>query len=404
MAEGSRIMTDLLNSHEMASLNRALARRTDARVRVGPEPISVTQGIALWNAAAMFGEAPVAGSLASAPRRRRKARPAIVRDSSGFRRMLGAGAALVATASLGACTSLGGNVQGNFSCRAPGGICAPTSTIDDAALALIGADQGVVPAGPYSAPTMGALRMIQAGANEPVRSGEKVLRIVFPSHIDRAGRFRETTAIHAVVERAVWTTAPAAPARRISAVTLEGSSRQVAESGMRSLGELASTAPEVRFPDPVASVGAESAVGADTAVLTDQAALAPTARPARVSRVSPGMSGTAAAAPPVSAGVNSSSGTSAMAALNYSLPSQAADGPPNPIESIRAQVAQRLRAPITTDAVPSVAGPPVAGSIVSRPTGAPAAQSSQPGAPSGEAAKADAANRPSLFPVSGVNP
>jgi len=387
-------MTDLLNSHEMASLNRALARRTGDRVRVGPEPISVTQGIALWNAAAMFGEAPIAGLLASAPRRRRKARPAIVRDSSGFRRMLGAGAALVATASLGACTSFGGNVQGNFSCRAPDGICAPTSTIDDAALALIGADQGVIPAGPFSAPTMGAPRMIQTAANEPVRSGEKVLRIVFPSHIDRAGRFRETTAIHAVVERAVWTTAPAAPARRISAVTLEGSSRQVAESGMRSLGELASTAPEVRFPDPVASIDAESAVGADATVLTNQAALAPTAKPARVSRVSPGMSGSAAAAAPVSAGVNSSSGTSAMAALNYSLPSQAAGGAPNPIESIRAQVAQRLRA-----TVPSVAGHPVAGSPM-----APAAQSSQPGAPSGEAANAGAANRPSLFPVSGVNP
>ena len=163
---------------------------------------------------------------------------------------------------------------------------------------------------------------------------------------------------------------------------------------MRSLGELASTAPEVRFPDPVASIDAESAVGADATVLTNQAALAPTAKPARVSRVSPGMSGTAAAAAPVSAGVNSSSGTSAMAALNYSLPSQAAGGAPNPIESIRAQVAQRLRAPVTTDAVPSVAGPPVAGSPM-----APAAQSSQPG----EAAKADAANRPSLFPVSGVN-
>ena len=397
-------MTDLLNSREMASLNRALARRTGDRVRVGPERISVTQGIALWNAAAMFGEALIAGSLASAPRRRRKARPAIVRDSSGFRRTLCAGAALVATASLGACTSLGGNVQGNFSCRAPDGICAPTSTIDDAALALIGGDESVIPAGPYTAPTMEAPRIIQTAANEPVRSGEKVLRIVFPSHIDRAGRFRETTAIHAVVERAVWTTAAASPPRRISAVTLEGSSRQFAESGMRSLGELASTAPEVRFPDPVASIDAGSAIGADATVSTDQAALAPTAKPARVSRVSPGMSGTAAAAAPVSAGMKPPAGTSAMAALKYSLPSQAPGGAPNPIESIRAQVAQRLRAPVTTDAVPSVAGPPVAWSAVVGPTVAPAAQSSQLGAPSGEAAKADAANRPSLFPVSGVNP
>ena len=383
-------MTVMLNPGEMASLNLALARRTGSRVRVGPEPISVVQGIALWNAAASFLEVPVAGSLPLARKQRAQTRPAYVRDGAALRRMLGAGAVLAATASLGACVSLGGNVKGNFSCRAPDGICAPTSTIDDAALALIGGDESVIPAGPYTPPTMGAPRAHQTAAKEPVRSGERVLRIVFPSHIDPAGRFRETTAIHAVVERAIWMTAPAAPAPRISAVTLEGSSRQVAESGMRSLGELASTAPEVRFPDPVASIDAESAVGAEATVLTNQAALAPTAKPARVSRVSPGMSGTAAAAASGSAGMSSSAGTTAMAALNYSLPPQAAGGAPNPIESIRAQVAQRLRA-----TVPSVAGPPFAGSPM-----APAAQSSQPG----EAANADTSNRPSLFPVSGVNP
>ncbi|MEO7223222.1 MAG: hypothetical protein ABIY37_12175, partial [Devosia sp.] len=238
-------MTGLLTSGEMASLDLALARRTGGRVRVGPEPISVVQGIALWQTVASFGEvACSASSQPLAPSRRRKARPALVRDSSRFRRTLGAGAALVATASLGACTSLGGNIQGNFSCRAPGGICAPTSTIDDAALALIGGDESVIPAGPYPAPTMGTPRMIQAAANEPVRSGEKVLRIVFPSHIDRAGRFRETTAIHAVVERAVWTTAPAALPRRISAVTLEGSPGCLAQgskvmTGLLTSGEMA---------------------------------------------------------------------------------------------------------------------------------------------------------------------
>ena len=381
-------MTDLLNSHEMALLNRALARRTGDRVRVGPEPISVTQGIALWNAAAMFGEAPIAGSLASAPRRRRKARPAIVRDSSGFRRTLGAGAALVATASLGACTSLGGNVQGNFSCRAPDGICAPTSTIDDAALALIGGDESVIPAGPYSAPSTETPHLIRTAANEPVRSGEKVLRIVFPSHIDRAGRFRETTAIHAVVERAGWTTASAPPAPRMSGVTLQEPSQQFAERANRSLGELASIAPEVRFPDPVASLGVESA-GPDAAAVTGQAALAADAKPVRVSRVIPETSRSAEAAAPVAAGASSSASTSTMAALNYSLPPQAAGRAPNPIESIRAQVAQRLKA-----AAPTVAAPPMA-SAADRPP---------PAEASSEAATAGAANRPSLFPVSGVNP
>ena len=376
-------MTDLLNSHEMASLNRALARRTGDRVRVGPEPISVTQGIALWNAAAMFGEAPIAGSLASAPRRRRKARPAIVRDSSGFRRTLGAGAALVATASLGACTSLGGNVQGNFSCRAPDGICAPTSTIDDAALALIGGDESVIPAGPYSAPSTETPRLIRAAANEPVRSGEKVLRIVFPSHIDAAGRYRETTAIHAVVERAGWTTASTSSLSRTSAMVPEGPPQQFSDSTIRSLGELASAAPEVRFPDPVAAIDAGSAGGPDAAAETDQAALAADAKPVRVSRVTSGTSRSAEAAAPVAAGARSSAGTSTMAALNYSLPPQAGSGAQNPIESIRAQVAQRLKA-----TVPSVAAPSMA-SAEDRPAQA------EPDTP--------AANRPSLFPVSGVN-
>ena len=375
-------MTVLLTSQEMASLNRALARRTGARVRVGPAPISVAQGIALWNAAASFGDAPVAGSLPPARNQRRQPRPALVRNGAGFRRTLGAGVALAATASLGACTSLGGNVQGNFSCRAPDGICAPTSTIDDAALALIGGGESLVPAGPYSAPSSQSPRMIHTSASEPVRSGEKVLRIVFPSHIDRAGRFRETTAIHAVVERAVWTTASASPAPRMSVVTLQEPPQQFADSTIRSLGEFASAAPEVRFPDPVAVIDAQNAAEVSLVAPTGQAALAADAKSVRVSRVSSKshVSGGFAAG---STTGSSTAGTSSMAALSYSLPPQAAQSAPNPIESIRAQVAQRLKA-----AAPSVAASPMA-SAEDRPA------QSEPDTP--------AANPPSLFPVSGVN-
>ena len=376
-------MTILLTSREMASLNRALARRTGGRVRVGPAPISVAQGISLWNAAGSFGEGLAAGSLPASRGQPRKSRLASGWDGASFRRVLGAGAVLAATASLGACTSLGGNIQGNFSCRAPDGICAPTSTIDAAALALIGGDESVIPAGPYSAPPTETPRLIRTAANEPVRSGEKVLRIVFPSHIDRAGRFRETTAIHAVVERAVWTTASVSPAPRMSAVTLQEPSQQFGESANRSLGELASIAPEVRFPDPIESLGVESAVRPDAAAVTGPPALAADAKPVRVSRVTPGTSGSVEAAAPVAAGASSSASTSTMAALNYSLPPQAAGRAPNPLESIRAQVAQRLKA-----AAPSVAASPMA-SAEDRPA------QSEPDTP--------AANPPSLFPVSGVN-
>ena len=376
-------MTRWLTPQELASLNRALARRTGARVRVGPAPISVAQGIALWNAAALFSEGLVPSSLVASRGQPRKSRLASGRDGAPFRRVLGAGAVLAATASLGACTSLGGNIQGNFSCRAPDGICAPTSTIDDAALALIGGDESVIPAGPYSAPSSQSPRMIRTSASEPVRSGEKVLRIVFPSHIDRAGRYRETTAIHAVVERAVWTTASASPVPRMSAVTLPEPSQQFADSTIRSLGELASAAPEVRFPDPVAVIDTQNAAEVSLVAPTGQAALAADAKSVRVSRVSSKshVSGGFAAG---STTGSSTAGTSSMAALSYSLPPQAAQSAPNPIESIRAQVAQRLKA-----AAPSVAGPPMA-SAEDR------SAQSEPDTP--------AVNRPSLFPVSGINP
>lgn len=49
--------------------------------------------------------------------------------------LLGAGA-------LAGCTTLGGNIKGDFACRAPDGICAPSATIDDQALALISGEDG----------------------------------------------------------------------------------------------------------------------------------------------------------------------------------------------------------------------------------------------------------------------
>jgi conjugal transfer pilus assembly protein TraV len=42
----------------------------------------------------------------------------------------------VMLASLSACATLGTNVAGDFSCRAPKGGCAPTATIDAAATAV----------------------------------------------------------------------------------------------------------------------------------------------------------------------------------------------------------------------------------------------------------------------------
>lgn len=104
------------------------------------------------------------------------------------------------------CTTMGGNVKGSFACVAPDGICAPSSVIDDRALAMIAGEDGdrmITSAGPYTAPGSEG-RGFQTAAVAPARSQERVLRIVFPAQIDAAGRLHEQTVVHAVVERGDW--------------------------------------------------------------------------------------------------------------------------------------------------------------------------------------------------------
>ncbi len=115
-------------------------------------------------------------------------------------------AVLAGSAAVSGCTTLDGNVKGSFSCVAPDGICAPSSFIDDRALALISGEDGdrlITPAGPYTAPRTEG-RGFDTAAVAPARSQERVLRIVFPAQIDAAGRLHEQTAVHAVVERGDW--------------------------------------------------------------------------------------------------------------------------------------------------------------------------------------------------------
>lgn len=123
-----------------------------------------------------------------------------------------AAVSLAALAVLNGCATLGGNVKGSFSCQAPDGICAPSSTIDDRALAMISGDAGdtVIPAGPYQAPSPQprAMRtamttpapMADRSAAAASRTREKVLRVVFQPYIDDRGRLHEATAVHTVVQ------------------------------------------------------------------------------------------------------------------------------------------------------------------------------------------------------------
>lgn len=112
--------------------------------------------------------------------------------------------ALVTISLLGGCaTLLGGNVKGSFACSAPGGTCAPTQVIDDGALGTTTSDSTT----PVSSPDPaigGSFQRTALGAQAPLRTGERVLRIVFPPRVDRAGRYREAYAVHAVVNRSAW--------------------------------------------------------------------------------------------------------------------------------------------------------------------------------------------------------
>lgn len=115
---------------------------------------------------------------------------------------------LAGTAGLSGCASLGGNVKGDFTCKAPDGICAPSSMIDDRALAMISGEDGdrlIQPAGPYAEPPTEGRGYQNVAA--PPRTRERVLRIVFPAQIDAAGRLHEQSAVHAVVEQGEWSQA-----------------------------------------------------------------------------------------------------------------------------------------------------------------------------------------------------
>ena len=239
-----------LTSAEMRAFNSRLATLTQGRVAVGPDPITRSQARAVWAASKVFATVPSLQPLRRSSRLR-------IRDLQ----RTGAVVAISAVA-LSGCATLGGNVKGGFACRAPDGICAPSSKIDDQALAMIsGGDADPMPTGmvdptghddPQFTPVSATSRL--------TRTSEKVLRIVFPAHVDRQGRYREASAIHAVVERAAWTQAALGGFGPLIGKR-EGSEPQLAAADQgQSLGELASASPEVAFPASVPDVAAATAV------------------------------------------------------------------------------------------------------------------------------------------------
>src|SRR3546814_355923 len=120
---------------------------------------------------------------------------------------------LCSAVALGGCATFGGNIRGDFSCAAPDGICAPSSTIDDRALAMISAEGTDGDTRPAASTPRGSARRVnraaapqtaRIAAADPARTREKVLRIVFQPYIDERGRLHEASAVRAVVANGEW--------------------------------------------------------------------------------------------------------------------------------------------------------------------------------------------------------
>jgi len=197
-------------------------------------------------------------------------------------------AALVASTALAGCTTLGGNIKGSFSCVAPDGICAPSSTIDDRALALISGEDGdrmITPAGPYPAQRTEG-RGFQTAAAAPARTRERVLRIVFPAQIDAAGRLHEQTAVHAVVEQGDWQQALAGAAvastpEQVASATGGDTLLSAIERADPPVADVAAIDPDLPSEAAVAAARAKAASADPVGDIKDQVARRLSARPRR---------------------------------------------------------------------------------------------------------------------------
>lgn len=180
--------------------------------------------------------------------------------------------------SLSACMT-GGNIKGDFQCAAPGGTCAPMSTIDAAAIAGLGSFRSIGEPGiEGQGVPRGIAGPILADGTAPARTSDRVLRVVFPAHIDADGVYREQSAAHAVVENGAWAKAlggkpanqrgvpalraagvvPASPTAPSALATLdEIVAARAAQAGRKPLepgaAAAVATTPTSQVPEPVAS-------------------------------------------------------------------------------------------------------------------------------------------------------
>ncbi|GGN60317.1 hypothetical protein GCM10011349_41730 [Novosphingobium indicum] len=94
-----------------------------------------------------------------------------------------------------ACATFGTNIEGNFTCRAPKGDCAPSEVIDARATRDLSATR----------PVQDGLRPpVSVASGDQGRTSERTLRIVFPAHIDETGTLHDDAVAWAVIENPRW--------------------------------------------------------------------------------------------------------------------------------------------------------------------------------------------------------
>ncbi len=193
-----------LSSRELTLLRQRAWRRSAGHVALSEGSLTLPAGLALWN---------LAGQIEALLARRSQNEGA----HSGLARAAGVAAIGLAATQLAACTSLwGGNIKGNFACSAPGGTCAPSTVIDDQAVAVIQNARPMVPAsGPYFQPPARAsgqsARLVPSGSGRIAAAStgvahreRRVLKVVFPSYVDGAGNFHEPRVVHTVADAGGW--------------------------------------------------------------------------------------------------------------------------------------------------------------------------------------------------------
>lgn len=173
---------------------------------------------------------------------------------------------LMAAALLSGCAILHDNVKGSFACKAPDGTCAPSSVIDDAAIAAIreepagAADPSGVPGtvsrrgatanhGSWHPRTPMAAAMPRANALPGAsRLETRVLRVVFPAYVDREGQLHETAGVQLTLDDGL----PGAPTPSVAEQAAGGqvSTDPRRPGGAPALLELAEQAPDISAMAP----------------------------------------------------------------------------------------------------------------------------------------------------------